>query len=130
MEVMEIAATLGKAIKEHEIYKKFLEAKAAYDSNDELNRKIMEYSVQQKALANEAGKAGEHDNVLMKQIQNRIDVLYKEICEDESFLAVNEAQDAVNELMNAVNETITYNITGEQACTHDCSTCGGCGHSH
>ena len=49
---------------------------------------------------------------------------------DESFLAVNEAQDAVNELMNAVNETITYNITGEQACTHDCSTCGGCGHSH
>jgi cell fate (sporulation/competence/biofilm development) regulator YlbF (YheA/YmcA/DUF963 family) len=129
MEVMEIAATLGKAIKEHEVYKKFLEAKEAYDNNEELNRKIMEYGVQQQVLANEAGKE-EQDTAVMEQIQNRLDVLYKEICEDKTFLAVNEAQDAVNELMNAVNETISYNITGEQACTHDCSTCGGCGHSH
>ena len=34
-------------------------------------QKIMEYGVQQKALANEAGKA-EHDDVLMNQIQKRI----------------------------------------------------------
>ena len=89
----------------------------------------MEYSVQQKALADEAGKQ-EKDDDLMAQIQKRIDVLYKEICDDTSFLAVNEAQDAVNELMNEVNQTITYNITGESPCTHDCSTCSGCGHSH
>lgn len=129
MTVMELAAELGKAIKEHEVYKKYLEAKEAYDTNDALNRKIMEYSVQQKALADEAGKQ-EKDDDLMAQIQKRIDVLYKEICEDNSFLAVNEAQDAVNELMNEVNQTITYNITGESPCTHDCSTCSGCGHSH
>ena len=129
MTVMELAAELGKAIKEHEVYKKYLEAKEAYDTNDTLNRKIMEYSVQQKALADEAGKQDKDDD-LMAQIQKRIDVLYKEICEDTSFLAVNEAQDAVNELMNEVNQTITYNITGESPCTHDCSTCSGCGHSH
>ena len=58
MTVMELAAELGKAIKEHEVYKKYLEAKEAYDTNDALNRKIMEYSVQQKALADEAGKQG------------------------------------------------------------------------
>ena len=125
MTVMELAAELGKAIKEHEVYKKYLEAKEAYDNNDTLNRKIMEYSVQQKALADEAGKQ-DKDEDLMNQIQKRIDVLYSEICEDTSFLAVNEAQDAVNELMNEVNQTITYNITGETPCTHDCSTCGGC----
>ena len=125
MTVMELAAELGKAIKEHEVYKKYLEAKEAYDTNDALNRKIMEYSVQQKALADEAGKQ-DKDEDLMNQIQKRIDVLYSEICEDTSFLAVNEAQDAVNELMNEVNQTITYNITGETPCTHDCSTCAGC----
>ena len=129
MDVMELAAQLGKAIKEHEVYKKFLEAKEAYDKNDAVNRKIMEYGVQQQALANEAGKE-ETDKVLMDQIQGRIDTLYDEIVKDESFLAVNAAQDVVNELMNQVNQTITYNITGEQPCTHDCSTCGGCGHSH
>ena len=129
MEVMEIAAMLGKAIKEHEVYEKYLEAKEVYDKNDVLNRKIMEYSVQQKALQEEAGKA-DADKLLMAQIQGRIDVLYKEICEDPSFLAINEMQDAVNELMNEVNQTITYNITGEKPCEHDCSSCSGCGHTH
>ena len=127
MTVMELAAELGKAIKEHDVYKKYLAAKEVYDSNNELNSKIMEYSIQQKALADEAGKQN-RDTELMDQIQKRVDVLYKEICEDTSFLAVNEAQDAVNELMNSVNQTITYNITGESPCTHDCSTCSGCSH--
>lgn len=129
MEIMEIAATLGKAIKETEVYKKYLEAKEAYDNNDAINDKIMEYGIQQQALAIEAGKE-DHDDAAMDQIQKRLDTLYAEILEDKTFIALNEAQDAVNELMNQVNQTITYNITGEQPCTHDCSTCGGCGHSH
>ena len=33
---------------------------------------------------------------------------------------------AVNELMETVNNTIMFNATGKTACTHDCSTCGGC----
>ena len=129
MEVMELAAQLGKAIKEHDVYKKYLEAKEAYDNNDAINSKIMEYGIQQQALANEAGKE-DKDESLMEQLQKRMDTLYEEIINDESFLALNQAQDAVNELMNQVNQTITFNITGEQPCTHDCSSCGGCGHSH
>jgi cell fate (sporulation/competence/biofilm development) regulator YlbF (YheA/YmcA/DUF963 family) len=125
MEVMELAAQIGKAIKEHEVYKKYLEAKEAYDNNEVVNDKIMEYGIQQQALAIEAGKE-DHDEALMDQIQKRLDALYTEICEDATFLALNAAQEAVNELMNQVNQTINYNITGEKPCTHDCSTCGGC----
>jgi len=125
MEVMELAAQIGKAIKEHEVYKKYLEAKEAYDNNEVVNDKIMEYGIQQQALAIEAGKE-DHDEALMDQIQKRLDSLYTEICEDATFLALNAAQEAVNELMNQVNQTINYNITGEKPCTHDCSTCGGC----
>ena len=50
MEIMELAAQLGKAIRENEVYQNFLKAKEAYDHNDDLNRKIMEYGVQQRAL--------------------------------------------------------------------------------
>jgi len=125
MEVMELAAQIGKAIKEHEVYKKYLEAKEAYDNNEVVNDKIMEYGIQQQALAIEAGKE-DHDEALMDQIQKRLDSLYTEICEDATFLALNAAQEAVNELMNQVNQTINYNITGEKPCTHYCSTCGGC----
>ena len=28
--------------------------------------------------------------------------------------------------MQEVNAEITYNITGQRPCSHDCSTCGGC----
>ncbi len=125
MEIMELAATLGKAIKESDAYKKYLEAKEAYDNNEVVNDKIMEYGIQQQVLATEAGKE-DRDEAVMEQIQARLDALYTEICEDKTFLALNDAQDAMTELMNQVNQTINYNITGEQPCTHDCSTCGGC----
>lgn len=129
MEIMELAATLGKAIKESDVYAKYLSAKEAYDTNEVINDKIMEYGIQQQVLATEAGKE-DRDEAVMEQIQTRLDNLYKEICEDETFLALDAAQNAMTEFMNQVNQTITYNITGEQPCTHDCSTCGGCGHSH
>lgn len=127
MEIMELAAQLGKAIKENEVYKKFTEAKEAFDNNGDINSKIVEYGVQQSALQ-EAAVSEERDEAVIAKIQERMDALYSEIFADETFVALNEAQEAVNDLMNRVNETITFNITGEQACTHDCSTCSGCHH--
>jgi cell fate (sporulation/competence/biofilm development) regulator YlbF (YheA/YmcA/DUF963 family) len=127
MEIMELAAQLGKAIKENEVYKKFTEAKEAFDNNGDVNSKIVEYGVQQSALQ-EAAVSEERDEAVIAKIQERMDALYSEIFADETFVALNEAQEAVNDLMNRVNETITFNITGEQTCTHDCSTCSGCHH--
>ena len=125
MEIMELAAMLGKAIKEQGTYKKFADAKKAFDNNVEVNNKIVEYNVQQTALQ-EAAVSADRDEAVLDQIQKRLDTLYKEIFEDPTFIALNEAQEELNALMNEVNETITFNITGEHACTHDCSTCGGC----
>ena len=122
---MELAAELGRAIKAEGTYKKFADAKKAFDTNDEVNNKIVEYNVQQAALQ-EAAVSEERDEAVLAEIQARLDVLYKEIFEDPTFIALNAAQEELNALMNAVNETITFNITGEHACTHDCSSCSGC----
>jgi cell fate (sporulation/competence/biofilm development) regulator YlbF (YheA/YmcA/DUF963 family) len=125
MEIMELAAELGKAIKAEGTYKRFADAKKAFDTNVEVNNKIVEYNVQQSALQ-EAAVSADRDEAVLDQIQARLDTLYKEIFEDPTFIALNEAQNELNALMNEVNETITFNITGERACTHDCSTCSGC----
>ena len=127
MEIMEIAALLGKTLKEDERLVRLEEAKNAYTSDVELQKKLLEYEVQQKAMQNEITKP-EKDTAFIDIIQNRIDVLYREITESPVFLNLNEVQAEVNELMNAVNATITANITGEtpSSCTHNCSTCGGC----
>ena len=127
MEIFELAAELGKALKADERLVKLEEAKKTYEENKALQRNIVEFEVQQKALQQEMLKP-EKDTLFIEVIQKRIDELYNLITENADFVALNEAQAVVNELMNSVNTTITYNITGEMpsSCTHDCSTCGGC----
>ena len=127
MEIFEIAAQLGKALKEDERLVRLENAKNAYKENPDLGKMMIEYEVQQKALQLEITRE-ERDTLLVDNIQKRIDTLYREIMEHPVFMELNEAQAEVNELMNAVNQTITFQITGEvpSSCTHDCSTCGGC----
>ena len=125
MEIMELAAQLGKALKEDEKLLRLNAAKEAYESDADLKKKMIEYEVQQKALQVELTR-DERDTLFIDTIQKRIDTLYKEIMEHPVFVELNDAQSDVNELMNAVNNTITFHITGElPSCTHDCSTCGG-----
>ncbi len=130
MDIFEIAAELGKALKNDEKLIRLEKAKNAYEKDAELQKMMVEYEVQQKALQGEIVR-DERDTLFIETIQKRIDTLYNGIMAHPVFAELNEAQAEVNELMNAVNNTITYNITGEMpsACTHDCSTCGGgCAH--
>ena len=129
MDIFEIATELGKALKEDEKLKRLEAAKTAYESEPELQKLMVEYEVQQRALQGEITRE-ERDTMFIDTIQKRIDTLYNAIMSHPVFLELNEAQAEVNELMNAVNNTITFNITGEMpSCTHDCSTCGGgCSH--
>ena len=124
--VFELAEQLGDALKADETMVKFAEAKKAYAADASLQKAMVEYDVQQKALQAEVGKP-EQDTMLIDAIQKRIETLYREIVEHPVYVALNEAQTAVNVLMNEVNATITFHITGEKpsSCTHDCSTCGG-----
>ncbi len=125
MNIFELAAELGKALKNDDKLVRLEKAKNAYTSDGDLQKKMVEYEVQQKALQGEITRE-ERDTLFIDTIQKRIDVLYREIMEHPVFVELNEAQAEVNELMNAVNNTITFHITGETpSCTHDCSTCGG-----
>ena len=127
MEIFELAAELGKALKNDERLVKLEEAKKAYENEPELQKCLVEYEVQQKAMQHEITKS-ERDTMFIDVIQKRIDELYKKIMEHPVFVQLNEAQAEVNELMNAVNSTITFHITGEKpsACTGSCSSCSGC----
>ena len=130
MTVFELAAELGKALKEDEKLVRLAEAKKAYEGDNVIKKYMIEYEVQQKALQVELTKE-ERDTMFIDVIQKRIDELYNLIMEHPVFVELNEAQAEVNELMNAVNNTISFEITGElpNSCTHNCSTCGGaCAH--
>lgn len=129
MNIFELATELGKALKKDEKLVRLADARKKYEEDPDLQKMMVEYEVQQKALQGELTK-DERDTMFIDVIQKRINELYDAIMNHPVFLELNEAQADVNELMNAVNNTITFEITGElPSCTHDCSTCGGgCSH--
>ncbi len=129
MEIFDLAAKLGQALKADDRLTALEKAKKAYEEDAVLRRDMTEYEVQQKVLSQEITKGEERDLHLVEMIQNRIDELYRKINENSAFKELDRAQTAVNDLMARVNAAITYEITGElpgAGCTHDCSTCGGC----
>ena len=75
MEIFELAAELGKALKADERLVKLEEAKKTYEENKVLQRNIVEFEVQQKALQQEMLKP-EKDTLFIEVIQKRIDELY------------------------------------------------------
>ena len=129
MTIFELASALGKALKEDEKLVRLAAAKKRYEDDFDLQKLIVEYEVQQKALQTEVTRE-ERDTVFIDVIQKRINDIYETVMNHPVFVELNDAQVEVNELMNAVNNTITFEITGEMpSCTHDCSTCGGgCSH--
>ena len=71
MEIFEIAAQLGKALKEDERLVRLENAKKAYKESPTLGKMMIEYEVQQKALENEVVKP-EKDTHFIDIIQNRL----------------------------------------------------------
>ncbi len=124
-DIMELAKKLGEAIKEDARILELNRAKEAYDNDSGLQNAILEYNTQQTALAEEHRKEAP-DADIIAAIRNRSDELYRMISTSSTYLALQAAQTEVNDFMNQVNAEITYAITGERPCTHDCSTCGGC----
>ena len=127
MEIFELAAELGKKLKEDARLVALEEAKKAYGEDRQLQKYMVEYDVQQRAMQTEAARS-DRDMEMIGVIQKRIDELYRLISTHPTFDALNRAQEEVNDLMNTVNQTIMTQITGEEpsGCTHNCSTCSGC----
>ena len=78
MEVMELAAELGKLIKKDPRVVEMTRAEEAYEKDEKLQGAIQEYNTQSEALSAEYKKPVQ-DNEFIKIIENRIHDLYIEI---------------------------------------------------
>lgn len=127
MDIFEMAAALGDALKQDEKLVALEAARKNYMEDRQLQALVVEYEVQQTAMQKEASRGEDYDTHLIDMIQNRINELYEAITKHETYLALEKAQEEVNALMNKINGIITTHITGQEpGCTHNCATCGGC----
>ncbi len=126
MDIFEMATALGDALKQDEKLVALEAARKNYEADRQLQTLVIEYEVQQRAMQKEAVDPN-CDTHMIDMIQGRINELYEAITQNETYLALEKAQEEVNALMNKINGIITARITGQEpGCTHNCATCGGC----
>ncbi|MBO5269828.1 MAG: YlbF family regulator [Clostridia bacterium] len=127
-EIFLLASQLGTAIKNDPRMVRFENAKRAYDADEELQKLLSEYDVQQTAMQQMAADP-DRDTHLVDMVRARIDELYTAILARPTFGELLQAQSESSKLTEAVNNTISYMITGELPdCSHDCASCGGACH--
>ncbi len=126
--IIELAHKLGETIAESDEIRALAKAKAAYEADGDLQAKLNEYEAERRVLADEFSKAEEADEQTVSVLRTRLEELGAVILANPHYTDFSTAQKALNDLMAEVNAEIKFCITGERpsACTHDCSTCGGC----
>ena len=126
--IIELAHALGMEIAASDEIANLEKAKAAYETDAELQAKMAEYETHRRLLGEEfSKKEDEIDQIAVANIRARIEELTREISQNPIYIAFATAQQALNKLMADVNAEIKFCITGERDdCTHDCSTCSGC----
>ncbi len=132
MSVLEKTQELADAIKNDPIMVEYMAARAAYESNVELQTKMVEYNAQRSILSQEFNKeVSEQSPALLEMVRNRMDALAREIAAMDDYKNFSAAQLKVSDLMNKVNseiQRIVFGIVPDAECTHDCSTChANCG---
>lgn len=119
--LMEFARKLGTLIRDSAEMKRLNAAEKAYKECGDLQAKVTEYYVNQKASEDT------HDEELGVLIRRRMDELLAEIEAFPVYEEYMQAQYAVRDLMNAVNDEVQYAVSGERSCSPDkCASCRGC----
>lgn len=127
--IIELAHALGDEIAKSDEIKNLEAAKAAFQSDEELQNKMNEYEADRMLLGQEFSKGSDEiDERAVADLRARIEELSSEISKHPLYITFSQAQQAMNTLMAEVNAEIKFCITGERPvqCTHDCSTCSGC----
>ena len=128
--IIELAHALGDEIAKSDEIKNLEAAKEEFQSDAALQSKMSEYETDRLLLGQEFAKdPSEADARAIADLKARIEELTSEISKNPNYIKFAAAQEAMNALMAEVNAEIKFCITGERptTCTHDCSTCGGCG---
>jgi cell fate (sporulation/competence/biofilm development) regulator YlbF (YheA/YmcA/DUF963 family) len=133
MDVIKMARELGAAIQADERYTFFMDVKTAMDNDETLQNKIGAFNLERMNLDNELMK-DDKNNEVVKALNDNIKTLYNDIMTDKNMQKYDEAKGALTELISQINAVIDASVSGNDpltcdltSCTHDCSTCGGCG---
>lgn len=134
MDMIEMARDLGRELQKDDRYIAFNAARIASDEDEELQALIGEFNLKRMAINNEAQKE-ERDDAKVQQLNYELREAYNRVMANENMIRYNETKQVLDEHVQRILTIISMCAEGEDpdtadydpsACTHDCSTCGGC----
>lgn len=126
---------LGKEIQKDPRFEAIQAAAAKNDADEALQAQMQEMQLLSLKYQQEAGKTDEADKDRIAELQEQYQKLYEEIMQSENMQAYSAAAAQMEEMAQYISKMIGLFFDGqdpetceipEEACTHDCSTCGGC----
>lgn len=122
MDIFKKVRELGEMIQESDQMKEMKAAEAAQEADADAKKYMQEFNMNRMNLARDMqnGKISREDAI------KKNNEAFDELCEKSP--AVKNYLEKKNEfdaMVNQINQILNYYIT-DPACTHDCSTCGGC----
>ncbi len=132
-EIITAVKELGKLIQANESYKVMEVAREQVDNDDELQKAIGEFTLSKQALNQEISKEP-RDEEKIKEYDDRIRALHKEIMQNPNMTAFDNAKNDFDEVVGKINQILTASINGfdpetadlEHNCGGGCSSCSGC----
>ena len=123
MTIIEKAHELGEMIKASKEMEALTVAEKAQQEDSAAQELISDFNMKRLNLARQiqSGKITEEE-----AIKKNNDAFSEMVEKSASIKAYVDAKKNFDDLVTGVNNVINIYIMGEQGCTHDCSTCGGC----
>lgn len=133
-DVITLARQLGHAIQDLDEYKTIMAAKTAADDDEGLQALITEFNIKRVAINAEACKT-DRDEETLKKLNEEMRTAYSDIMSNEHMKAYNDSKQAFDKVLQRILAIVQQSAEGQDPdttdfsddCTHDCSTCGGCG---
>ncbi|MCC8042183.1 MAG: YlbF family regulator [Oscillospiraceae bacterium] len=135
MSVIDKARELGAVLQQDSRYNAYVVAKAANDSDGELQQLIEEFNVTRGQLNVEMSKS-DKDSEKVSQLDTKLRELYNDVMTNPHMEAFEAAKADMDDLLESINYIITAAANGmdpltcperdPHSCGCDCSSCGGC----
>ena len=136
MSLESVLRELGKEIQKDERFIALQAAAKANDADETLQNQMQEMQLLSLKYQQEAGKGEEASEERIGELQEEYQKLYEEIMAGENMQKYSVAAAAMEEMAQYIRGMIglffdgqdpeTCEIPKADACTHNCSTCGGC----
>ena len=103
-EIIEKAKELGALLQSSEQVQKYNAAKAAYDSDEAVQKLIKEYNLHRMTMMS---LSNADDAERMAEVEERIKGVYNQVIENDKYKAMQEAGAAVEAILSQVNGVLT-----------------------